>query len=613
MLGRTDSRRRLLFLLLGLIVASATLLARLTWWQVVQRGALATAARAQTSLTLEIPGRRGAIYDRSGTVLLATTVNRYILSAAPNLLAPGQQASLASSLVGILSLQGDAVTTLSDKLASGTPYVILARDLDEATADVIRGGVADGSLAGLSLEPQPARVYPQPGGGPDSSLAAQILGFVNGEGRGQYGVEQVYQDTLAGKPKVIEAQRDANNQPIPDTTEVMDPGAPGVDLRLTIDARLQLAVEQEALAAWIADRAVDVSAVVMDPYTGEIYAEATYPSYNANEYTKIAATDPSRFIDPVVSSVYEPGSVFKLLTAIAGLERGIVSLQTKVDDSGFMTLDGGRSRISDADQRAMGWIPFQDVVAYSRNVGAARVALALGKSLQESAGILYDTWLRLGFGGLTGIDVAGEVPGLVRDPAISDWRQIDVANGAFGQGIAVTPIQLATAYAAMVNGGTLVTPHVVEAIGNQAVTAAPRATNVFPPALAPELIGLMRHVVTTVPFYAKGTLVPGYVVGGKTGTAQIWDAKRGAWKDNIFNYTFVGYIGKTRPDLIVAVRIHEGKPTIARIGFIDLPVESFELFRRVATDAITTLDLDPKRVPTLPFESTPSTAAKVDG
>ncbi|HEY3522193.1 MAG TPA: penicillin-binding transpeptidase domain-containing protein, partial [Candidatus Limnocylindrales bacterium] len=196
-------------------------------------------------------------------------------------------------------------------------------------------------------------------------------------------------------------------------------------------------------------------------------------------------------------------------------------------------------------------------------------------------------------------DVAGEVAGLVHDPALTQWHQIDLANGSFGQGVAVTPIQLATAFSAMVNGGTLVQPHVVDAIANQEIHPAPQATGVIDPALTPELVDLMHHVVATVPFYRDRTLVPGYKVGGKTGTAQIWDPKmnggRGGWKINKFNYSFVGYIGKKRPELIVAVRIREGRPTIARIGELEMPVMSFELFRRIATDAITTLDLDPNR------------------
>ncbi len=595
MLGRTDSRRRLLALLVGLIVLSGSLLVRLSWWQVVQRDDLAAVARAQTTLRTEVPSRRGDIYDRSGTVVLATTVDRYRLAAAPNLLTPVRRGEVADGLVRVLDLDPTAAQTLRDRMTSDRAYVVLASDLDETVADRVRAGLADGTLDQLTLEPQPTRVYPQAGGGPQTSLAAQLIGFVNSEGVGQYGVEQYYQQILGGEPQTVVAQRDSNNRPVPETATIVDAGVPGSDVLLTIDAGLQLAVEQELLATYAADQAASVSAVVMDPRTGEIYAEASYPSYDANAYRAIASTDPARFMDPVISSVYEPGSVFKMFTAVAAMERGVVGLQTKVNDSGKIKLDRGKTEVDDADHRAMGWIPFEDVVAYSRNVGATRVALQLGATTRDSSVALHDTWTRFGFGRPTGVDLAGEVGGLVSDPAIDPWREIDLANGSFGQGVAVTPMQLATAYSAIIDGGTMMRPHVVRSIGDQPVSPTVEAQGLVSPTLSAELVGLMNHVVTAVPLYRDRTLVPGYVVGGKTGTAQIWDPKanggHGAFKKDLFNYSFVGYIGRTQPELVVAVRIEEAKPTVARIGRIELPVMSFELFRRIATNAITMLDL----------------------
>jgi cell division protein FtsI/penicillin-binding protein 2 len=304
-------------------------------------------------------------------------------------------------------------------------------------------------------------------------------------------------------------------------------------------------------------------------------------------------------MDPVISQVYEPGSVFKMLTAVAALTEGVVTPTTKINDSGRLRLDKGRALVADADKRAMGWITFQDVIAYSRNVGAARVALKLGKDTRTASVVLHDWWTRLGFGKPTGVDLAGEVGGLVKDPTISAWQQIDLANGSFGQGVAVTPLQLATAFSAMVNGGILVQPHVVASIGDRDTDAMARG-RVIEPGVADQLTGLMRHVLTEVPFYGDRTLVSGYVVGGKTGTAQIWDPKlrggRGDWKSNVFNYSFVGYIGRAEPELIVAVRIKEARPTVIQVGHLEMPVMSFELFRRIATDAITMLDLPPIEV-----------------
>jgi cell division protein FtsI (penicillin-binding protein 3) len=610
MLGRTDSRRRLLFLLGVFVFATLALVARLGYWQVVDRERLASQAMAQTTVTIDTPTKRGDIFDRTGTIVLATTVKRERLVAAPSQLTPETRRATVVELTRILHLDDAAARTLSDTLSGSAKYVILRHGLDRTVTDQIRAVIVTKAVTGLSLESEPERVYPQLGGGPGSSLAAHLLGFVNREGGGQYGIEQAYQSTLAGQPRVLVADRDASGQAMLDEASVTQAGEPGADLTLTIDAGLQLKVEQELLAAWVADKAKRASAVVLDPYTGEVYAEATYPSYDGNDYKAIAATDPSRFLDPVVSSVYEPGSVFKMMTAAAALTKGTVTPTTKIKDVGTLHLDKGKTKIDDADRKGMGWMTFEDGIAYSRNVVAAKVALGLGTTTRESSAILYDMWLRLGYGAPTGIDVAGEVAGLVRDPGLKTWRQIDLANGAFGQGVAVTPIQLATAYASLVNGGTLVQPHVVRAIGDHDAIAAPRAQNVIDPSLSPTMIHLMQHVITEVPFYRDRTLVPGYDVGGKTGTAQIWDPKankgRGAWKKNLFNYSFIGWIAreKGRPDLVVAIQIEEGTPTVVKVGRLEMPVMSFELFRRIATDAITTPDLLTQR----PSVQTPSAA-----
>jgi cell division protein FtsI/penicillin-binding protein 2 len=592
MLGRTDSRRRLLFLLGLFLVGTVALVARTAYWQVVRADWLMVRAVAQTTVTTETPSRRGEIYDRTGVILLATTVDRERLIASANLIPAAEVDGTARTLVRLLELDAAGELALRDKLTSDKPYVILARGIDPKLGDRIRQAARDGRVTGISLEPEPERVYPQAGGGPDSSLAAHLLGFVNRESAGQYGVEQYYQEVLAGQPRVTVSQRDVDGRLRPETSTVAQPGMPGEDLRLTIDAGLQLAVEQELLAAYIADKAKSVSAVVMDPYTGEIYAQGTYPSYDANTYRSVAANDPGRFIDPIVSHVYEPGSVFKMMTAAVALGSGTVTPTTKIKDVGTLKLDGGRSKIDNADRKGMGWITFEDGIAYSRNVVAAKVARMLGDDTRSSAAALYDEWRKLGYGTPTGIDLAGEVSGLVRDPALQPWSEIDLANGSFGQGVAVTPIQLAAAYAALLNGGLTVQPHVVKAIGpdDQLIDLG---TRVAEPEVSDDLRAMADHVIDEVPFYRDRTLVPGYHVGGKTGTAQIWDVEKRRWKHNLFNYSFVGYIAREAgvPDLIVAVRIEEGTPTVARVGQLEMPVMSFELFRRIATNGITTPDL----------------------
>jgi cell division protein FtsI/penicillin-binding protein 2 len=305
MLGRTDSRARAILVLLVFVIVAGALGARLAYWQVMRRDDLAAMAVKQSSMTVTLPARRGAIYDRSGTVVLATSVERDRLAATPKLLTPERRTAVAQALIGVLGLAGEAATTLQARMASDREYVILARGLDAKASDRIRELLAgkDPTLSGLLLEPEQERLYPQPGGGPETSLAAHLLGFVNREGTGQYGVEQFYQERLAGTPRIVAAQKDATGNAVPDSATVLQQGAPGEDLLLTIDAGLQVAVEQELLSAWIADRAKRVSAVVLDPYTGEVYAYGSYPSYDANRYQEIGAKEPGRFVDPIVSTV----------------------------------------------------------------------------------------------------------------------------------------------------------------------------------------------------------------------------------------------------------------------------------------------------------------------
>jgi cell division protein FtsI/penicillin-binding protein 2 len=604
-LPRTVSGARLISLLVIFGLLGSGLVVRLGYWQISQHDRLVDSAHRQIYIRTEIPSLRGAIYDRSGTVVLASSVSRDRLVVSAQRMTDAAKERMVGFLTEMLSLDQPGAADLRAKLDTGKPYLIVAKDLSPEQSESIRSAAADQGIPGLSFESDADRQYPQVGGGAGMSLAAQLLGFVNQAGKGQYGIEQYYQAQLAGKPEVVEFDKDANGMPLADTQRIVEAGIPGDDLRLTIDASLQLAMEQEVMAAKIADGAASVSAVVLDPYTGEVYGEATFPGYDANDYAATAADDPRRFIDPIVSDVYEPGSVFKMLTVLAALERGTTTLTKTYKDTGFLMLDKGRSKIEDADRRGMGVMKLEDAIAYSRNVVAARVALGLAPTVAEASAALHEVWTRLGFGSPTGIDVSGEVAGLVNDPAISAWRQIDLANGSFGQGVAVTPIQLATAYAAFVNGGTLVQPHVVAAIGGRPVSAPSRGS-VLAASLSPTLANLMHHVIQ-IPWYKSFTTVPGYWLGAKTGTAQIWDSVHHRWYPNLYNFSAVGFIGRRvgHPDLIVAVQIHSGRPNRNAAGQLSLPVASTELFRRIGTDAITL----PGLLPALPVEEAPVTKA----
>ena len=590
MFGRTDRRLRLVALLVAFLTLAVALAARLAYWQVVRGADLQEIALSQLETRTEVPLARGEIFDRSGAALLATNAYRDLLAAFPARIPAQQREIVALRVARILGLEGKAADRLRSALRGKSSYVVLQRQLSEAQSADVRAGIEKGRLPGLRLEPRPIRFYPSRGGSPDSTLASHLLGFVNSEGKGQYGIEQRYQGVLGGRPRVLTAARDVGARNVADTGRVADPGRPGTNLRLTIDASLQLQLEKELYAAWVSDAAVSVSAVVLDPDTGQVLAWGSAPGYDGNRYQRIAREQPGRFVDPVASKVYEPGSVMKMVTAAAAYERGVVRAETPIDDSGKLQI--GDRRVDDSDKRAMGWIPFRDVIAYSRNVGAARVAMMLAQDTRSSSVALYEMWNKLGIGQRTGVDVAGEVHGIVVDPQVKGWVEIDLANRSFGQGVGVTPVQLAVAFSAMVNGGFRVRPHLVAAIGDEEVKP-PTPTPVLSPDLSAELRRLMVHVVSKVPQYAKGTLIPGYAVGGKTGTAQIWDPRRNDWEPDVFNFSFVGFVGHSGPDAVIAVQIHRARPLIRGQGDFQLPITSYELFRRIAVDTIGALDIPP--------------------
>jgi len=595
MLGRTDSRARLFSLLLVVVVASTGMAARLAYWQIGQQRTLSEMA-ARGSLTRKtIPAQRGAIYDRTGTIVLARTIYLYRVIGDPHDLTDTQKTRTAKALIEYLSLGDEDANKIRTAMATSSYYILLETDVDAEIVQEMLKNQAKGGLVGISFEQQAVRIYPQAGGAPHTSLASQLLGFVNAAGQGQYGIEQKYDAVLAGRAEIVQIDPTVMG---PAGTQIVDAGSPGQDVRTTIDASLQLQVEQEVFTAWIADKAKTVSAVVMDPKSGEVLAEASYPSYDANAYAQVADQNPDLFMDPVVTRAYEPGSVFKMLTASAALETKTTLLATQLNDFGILKLPGGQE-VADADRRSKGWRTFAYMVAWSRNVGVSQAAFRLGKTTAAASKVLYQTWQSYGIGQKTGIDVAGEVSGIARNPATEPWAKIDLANASFGQGVAATPIQVVRAYATMVNGGTMVTPRVVlsDAKIGQAAAVTVTGPRVVSSSTAKSLTSLMGDVLTVVPTYAQRTYIRGYYVGGKTGTAQIWDPKldggKGGWKVNDYNYSFYGWIGRSKPDLVVGIVIYEGTPTLIKQGVLDMPVQSYELFRRIATDAVTTERIAP--------------------
>ena len=590
---RTDSRLRANIVTFVLILIATICVARLGYWQVVARDQLLDAGAAQLRTTVTNEPIRGTITDRTGAVVLATTVLRHRLLSQGAVLSAADRASTADALVTALALSPSNATKVRAVLESGRKWAVLLPALDDAQTDIVRGEIAADRVRGVTLEEVRVRLYPQPGGGVGTTLASHIIGFVNSDGGGQYGLEEYYNEQLAGAASVSTTVRGTDGQL--ETTQVTTGRTPS-NLQLCIDATLQTLVEQEVATAGIADDAESVSAIVMDPYTGAIISSASWPSYDANNFGVTAARDPGRFINPATTSVYEPGSVMKAITSVAALESGLYTPTTKIQDEALLTLDNGTTKVRNSDLKSKGSMTLTAALAWSRNIIFSKVGLSLGSNAREAAARLYATWLRFGFGGKTGIDVVGESQGLVNDPADRRWREIDIANASFGQGVGTTLIQLAVAYSALVNGGVLVRPRLVESVDGVTIPITVRGTATSPEVSA-QMVRMTSQVTSSVPFYAKLTRMDGYAYGGKTGTAQIWlkdaDGGKGAWDSDHYNFTFVGWVGKTAPEYVIAISIRRGTPLTQRQGVIVNRIESFELFRRVAQDLISVYNISP--------------------
>ena len=591
---RTDLAGRGLVIGIALVLAGSLCLGRLAQWQLFDRDRLLDVAGSRLSLTQSAEPLRGTIMDRTGSVVLAATVMRYQLIAETSGLTDGERSEVASTLLEVLSLDDIDATRLRAGLATRRAWSLLLPALDEPAAEAVRAASSAGLLPGISLREVRTRIYPQPGGASETSLASHLLGFVNGSGAGQYGVEEYYNEQLGGSAQVTRLERGADGIERP---VIVSEAREGVDLQLSIDAGLQTLVEQEVAAAGVANQAESVSVLIMDPYSGDILSSASWPSYDANRYGVVAARDPSRFVDPAVSSVYEPGSVMKAITSVAGLESGLYSPSSIIGDQSVLELDHGVNEVRNADRRSKGQMTLAAAFAWSRNVVFSKVALSLGDSTSEASRVLFGTWLRFGFGGKTGIDLASESEGLVNSPDMKRWSELDLANASFGQGVGTTLIQLATAYSAMLNGGVLVRPRVVRAVDGveQPIISRGRATT---SRISSQIIEMSTGLTKLVPIYNRLASIPNYASGGKSGTAQIWLSKdlnggKAGWDKRHYNFSYVGWIGQTAPEYVIAVSLRRVPPVVNRIGTILNNIESYELFRRVAEDLTVLFNMTP--------------------
>ena len=553
MLARTDSRARALVLLIVAAVAAAGIGARLVWWQVVQQPWLATAALQQLAQSEDLPAERGEITDRNGE-LLATSVELQSVFATPPSLA--DPALAAITLATVLQLPVDEVRA---KLESDRAYVWLRRRVTPEMAE----RVANLDIRGVGMLAETKRVYPVAGVAEGTTLAAQLIGFVDIDGRGQYGVEGARDDLLAGLSGTVSAQGDVIGRRIADSATLLQEPVDGADLRLTIDSGVQHLLEREMWATAQVNGAVGVTGLIMDAETGAILAMASYPAYDGNQFS---TTDAERFANPAVARQYEPGSVMKAFTVAAALDAGAISTtDTFLDDNNLVI---GDVRIQNADRYdhryGHGPITASEVLSLSNNVGAAKIGLALGRSE------LYESFRRFGFGTPTGIELAGEASGSLWNPdGPNASGDLTAAQNAFGQGLAVTAVQLAAGYAAFANGGMLVTPHVVDgwtdADGTFHPSDRPPDERILRSETATTMLRLLTNAVDNG--IARDAAIDGYTVAGKTGTAEIAGPvteidengqpyERWTYIDGWIDSSFVGILPAGDTKLVTLVLLH---------------------------------------------------------
>ena len=505
MLARTDSRARALVLLIVAAVAAMAIGARLVWWQVAQQSWLQGMALHQLAQHEELPAERGEITDVNGELLATSVELQSVFATPPTIEDPGLAATILSS---VLEMPADE---LRARLDSTDPWVWLKRRVSPEVAERIRSL----DLRGVGMLPETKRVYPVDGVAEGTTIAAQLIGFVDVDGHGRYGVEGGENAILAGTPGQVSAQEDVIGRRIADSATLLRDPIDGADLQLTIDAGVQHLLEQEMLDAYTKNSAHGVTGIIMNAETGAILGMASYPSYDGNQF---ATTDGERFANPAVARQYEPGSVMKAFTIAAALDAGAITTKDTFLDDNNLQVRGIRIQNADREKHPWGHGPItaSDVLALSNNVGAARIGLTLGGEK------LYDALRRFGFGSPTGIELVGEQSGVVWHPDQASG-ELTTAQNSFGQGLSLTPIQLVAGYAAFANGGMLVTPHVVEG------WTAPDGTHHEadqPPQeriMREETADTMRELLTNAVDngIAERAGIPGYTVAGKTGTAQI--------------------------------------------------------------------------------------------
>jgi cell division protein FtsI (penicillin-binding protein 3) len=563
---------RLVALFLVLTLGLGGVLFRLVVLQVKDASALASLALRQRIKDIQLPATRGTIYDR-GSRALAMSLPAKAVFADPVIV--DNRSREARVIASVLDLKRRTVVAKlrPARLKDGTPvrFVYLARGVDLQTAARLERK----RLPGIGLVDESRRYYP------GKDLASQVLGFVGTDGTGLDGLEAQYQDVLAGRPGHHVVEEDPRGAFIPQATNEDVPPVPGDDLLLTLDQEIQYQAESALASAVKSNQAKGGTVIVMDPHTGDILAMATYPWFDPSHFQR---SKPSTWENGAVADVYEPGSVNKVITASAALETDTVRPNTTFEIPDHLQLYD--HVFHDAHPHAPERMTLGDIIAYSSNVGAITVAGKLGRDR-------FSSYLhRFGFARTTGLGFPGESAGLLA-PA-DRWSGTDMGSIPIGQGIGVTPLQMAAVYATIANGGVWVQPRLLRGtIGEDGrVSAEPTS-----PTRRVVSEGTAR-MVTRMLAYAVGSgtgveaQLPGYWVAGKTGTARK-PLPHSRGYSNKYMASFIGFLPASRPALVIAAILDE--PATVFGGIASAP-----LFREIAHAAVARLRIPPAPKPPLP-------------
>jgi cell division protein FtsI/penicillin-binding protein 2 len=517
-----DRRLGLLFCVFLLIFSFA--IARAFWLQGVRGGALRAEAHGQQVTEVTIPGQRGRILDRNGKVLAASE------DAADVIATPYQVKNPAQAAMDLHEVLGMPTTDLLEPLqdpSSGFAYLARKVGADEAAR------VEKLNIAGISTVPTSRRLYPQ------GELASQVIGAVGSENQGLTGLEEAQNEVLGGANGEQDVIHDALGRPI--RMDTVTPASLGEDIQITLDAAIQARTEEALARAGEHFEAQGATAIVMNANTSEILAMANWPGYDPSNLEE--ASD-EQLQNRATGFTYEPGSTFKAFTVAAALEDEVVTPETNFYlPSEIQVAD---REIGEAHERPPIDATVSEILAQSSNVGAVRIGLAEGADR-------FSRWIdNFGFGRVTGLDYPGEERGIV--PERDEYSGSTMGNLPIGQGLAVTPLQMATGYAAIANGGIMRKPSLISTVGGQPTDGEGEERQVISQRTAGQLRNMLEGVLEPGGT-ASSVSVPGYVLAGKTGTAQ--KVVGGTYSEDEYVASFVGFAPAQRPKLLVAVVVDE--------------------------------------------------------